>query len=256
MVTAAQLAAIRSHTAALDKAVQERVVRIVSTVGTSDPEALRAALMKGLAPIVSHAASLSAQLAKAMYNGWRKQVTGERYEQAAPYPSFDDGAFEACVNTAAKAAENGKPDETVEGILTARAGYEIRKSWSDTMYKNARRDSARPLMARVPGPGETCDFCLMLASRGFVYVGGKAGERAHNHANCRCTYVPSWERSPQVEGYDPDAMYDQWQSRVDEMAKERAEKNGTSEGEERDAVYARYAAASKRAEKKPKKTSV
>ena len=73
---------------------------------------------------------------------------------------------------------------------------------------------------------ETCDFCTMLASRGFVYhTEETAGEFDHFHSSCRCKVVPGFptmERyvrngvrvsrglDPSVEGYDPDLYYDMW----------------------------------------------
>ena len=109
---------------------------------------------------------------------------------------------------------------------------------------NGGRDRRRPRFARVPTGNETCDFCLMLASRGFVYR--SADSATHTHANCDCRIVPSWD-SNEVEGYDPSAIYGRWQEQVDEMARERAERRGTSFEEERGEIMARYARAASNA---------
>lgn len=62
--------------------------------------------------------------------------------------------------------------------------------------------------ARVPTGYKTCDFCLMLASRGFAYhTSGSAGKIDHYHTNCDCVVVPNVNGIPNnevVEGYDPD----------------------------------------------------
>ena len=64
--------------------------------------------------------------------------------------------------------------------------------------------------ARVPSGGETCPFCIMLASRGAVYYSEQsAGADGHYHANCRCRIVPSWNGAA-IEGYDPALYYDMW----------------------------------------------
>ena len=55
---------------------------------------------------------------------------------------------------------------------------------------------------------ETCSFCIMLASRGFVYHSESTA--SHAHANCDCRITPSWDKSPTAQGYDPDAYYDEW----------------------------------------------
>lgn len=68
--------------------------------------------------------------------------------------------------------------------------------------------------ARVPSGSETCNWCLMLASRGAVYsskqlasVGGR-GKKYHGFCDC----VPTLIRGPQdyPKGYDPDALYDRY----------------------------------------------
>lgn len=64
--------------------------------------------------------------------------------------------------------------------------------------------------ARVP-VGPTCGFCIMLASRGFVYAtkksagdDGGAFNRFHEHCNCR---VVAGYDGLEVEGYDYRGMY-------------------------------------------------
>lgn len=64
--------------------------------------------------------------------------------------------------------------------------------------------------ARVPMGGETCEFCIMLASRGFVYTSAdNAGEGTHYHTHCRCKIIPG-KKGSSVEGYDPNSLYKQW----------------------------------------------
>lgn len=68
--------------------------------------------------------------------------------------------------------------------------------------------------ARIPTGPDTCDWCLMLASRGFVYyTEGDAAAGSHMHCDCLC--VPgrggdTFNDATQVEGYDPDALYQAW----------------------------------------------
>lgn len=60
--------------------------------------------------------------------------------------------------------------------------------------------------ARVP-VGPTCPFCIMLASRGFVYATAKtAGELGQYHDRCNCRILAGYE-GMQVEGYDYEGMY-------------------------------------------------
>lgn len=63
--------------------------------------------------------------------------------------------------------------------------------------------------ARVPAGAKPCAFCLMLASRGEVYQSEESAGGLGNeyHGDCRCipTLVAGKDSYP--EGYDPDALY-------------------------------------------------
>lgn len=86
---------------------------------------------------------------------------------------------------------------------------QVSRRANQTMRLNASRDGLR--YARVPMGGETCTFCAMLASRGFVYRSAKlAGEGNHYHANCRCKVIPGFDGMG-VEGYDPDEWLGRWE---------------------------------------------
>lgn len=76
----------------------------------------------------------------------------------------------------------------------------------DSMVRNCERHGVR--YARVPTNSNPCDYCVMLASRGFVYRTAKDAE-AGSHAHCMCLVCPGGS-STTIEGYDPDALYDQW----------------------------------------------
>lgn len=72
-----------------------------------------------------------------------------------------------------------------------------------TMVDNARR--SHTMFARVPTGAHTCAFCMMLASRGFVYYSRQsAGEMMQFHNDCDCHIVAGVDG---VEGYDPEELY-------------------------------------------------
>ena len=78
----------------------------------------------------------------------------------------------------------------------------------------AAKDPRKPRFARVPQGGETCRFCLMLASRGAVYLTEhKAGAVSHYHANCDCKVVPDFGDG--IEGYDPSVYYDKYRAMLE-----------------------------------------
>lgn len=93
--------------------------------------------------------------------------------------------------------------------------YFVKRSAYENMVKNCEGNQLR--YARVPSGFETCAFCFMLASRGFVYTSErKAGEGHKYHRNCDCIVIPGAadaDGNPRVtiDGYDPQKMYENWQ---------------------------------------------
>lgn len=87
-----------------------------------------------------------------------------------------------------------------------------------TMMNALRKDPTKPRWARVPN-GPTCEFCVMLASRGWVYwteESARLGGSFHNGA-CDCSVVPSWG-DQKLEGYDPETLYAQYKRCADTVA--------------------------------------
>lgn len=166
---------------------------------------------------------LAAQLAAEFYDGIREFELGQRMgavAQSGRDPAATDGAVRAF-------AQKLVEDKTAEFITLCleRLDYETKVAAAQTVLNNGKRDSRHPRYARVPSGFETCDFCIMLASRGPVYhTERSAGAFDHWHANCRCRVVPMWDSvevltgnggivrrgGTKVQGYDPDALYDHY----------------------------------------------
>jgi len=86
----------------------------------------------------------------------------------------------------------------------------IKRVAADTMLNNAIRDGAQ--FAWVPN-GDTCAFCITLASRGWQNVGKKTlknGHAEHIHNNCDCQYVVRFDTNTDVEGYYPDKYLERY----------------------------------------------
>lgn len=82
-------------------------------------------------------------------------------------------------------------------------GRLVKMAAVDTTMQNALRDGAE--WAWIPR-GDTCAFCITLASRGWQRASRKAiknGHAEHIHANCDCTYAVRFDSDTDVEGYDP-----------------------------------------------------
>lgn len=80
----------------------------------------------------------------------------------------------------------------------------VKRSSADTVLKNAIKAGCE--VAWIPH-GETCAFCLTLASNGWVKASSSLlinGHADHIHANCDCTYAVRFDNDTTVKGYDPD----------------------------------------------------
>ena len=86
----------------------------------------------------------------------------------------------------------------------------VKRAGADTTLKNALRDGAE--FAWVP-QGDTCAFCLTLASRGWQKASQaaiKGGHAEHIHANCDCEYAIRFDGASTVAGYDPEKYLKQY----------------------------------------------
>lgn len=89
--------------------------------------------------------------------------------------------------------------------------YYVKRTAFENVRRNCQDNEIR--YARVPSGRETCAFCFMLSSRGFVYHSEKTarGQSTHGmHQHCDCIIVPGVEGVTKIEGYDPDLMYKRW----------------------------------------------
>lgn len=151
-----------------------------------------------------------AAVAAVFYDGLRAQAgISDGFEAQADSrrnPEATAGAVRAFMQTQV----DGQPFEVLENLLEDRADYEIKRAANECVAHNAKIDPKRPKYARVPTGAETCMFCIMLASRGFVYSTEEMA--SHAHANCDCRLVPGFDGYTSVEGYDPDLYYDMWKN--------------------------------------------
>jgi len=150
--------------------------------------------------LISYASALvdkygegSAELACQMYDAMAEAagLTLPAAEPAAP----------AAYGELAKAVNGTKHSPA---LLQSAVSRLVKQAGADTTLKNAIRDGAE--FAWIPH-GDTCAFCLMLASRGWQKAGKrtlKNGHAEHIHANCDCEYAVRFDASTTVAGYDPE----------------------------------------------------
>lgn len=168
---------------------------------SADAASVRDAVIAVMQPACGASSAMAARLAADFYDGLRERFglsDGFSAEaNALRLPEATDGAVRAFVQDLV----DGKPVGQFVGKCADRIDHETRRAANECMAHNAKRDPKRPKWARVPTGMETCEFCIMLASRGFAYQSGKTA--SHAHPNCDCRVIPSWdEEGAAVEGYD------------------------------------------------------
>lgn len=147
----------------------------------------------------------------------------DRYGQAAGalscemYETMAD-AQGATVETAemAELPDTSEVGKAVNGTIKQgkrvadTVGRMVKQVGEDTTLKNAVRDDAE--WAWIPH-GDTCAFCIVLASRGWQSMprGAKRELYAeHIHANCDCSFAIRFDGESTVEGYDPSVYEDMY----------------------------------------------
>ncbi len=169
------------------------------------------------------ASSMASAQGAVFYDGLRERVLGSGMGAYA-----NDGrvsvATEKAVRAFLKQIDDGDYD-AFETLCLDRVDYEVKRAAGRVVQYNVRRDPLRDQTryARVPTGDETCPFCVMLASRGPIYLTEEsAGAYDHYHPHCDCRIVPFWgtygngksrraSNLMSIEGYDPDDLYKQWQ---------------------------------------------
>jgi hypothetical protein len=186
---------------------------------TQDVATVRNEVIRIMQTYCGGSTDLVAQLAAEFYDRLRELELGVPMGALALSGRVPE-ATEESVRAFAQKLVDGKPEQFVT-LCLERLDYECKVAASQTVLNNGNRDRVKPRYARVPTGSETCDFCLMLASRGFVYHTEATAKGEHGvHAHCRCIVVPGVRGVTKIEGYDPDALYDQWQSKMEAKSTE------------------------------------
>ena len=209
-------------------------------------------VIQALAAVMPTYTTMAAQASADFYDAARELVVGEKMGARA-ISDFDMRKTEGAVRGFVRFVLRDDV-QTFNDQVLQRIDYEMKRSANMSVVENGRRDPKKVRYARVPTGAETCDFCLMLASRGFVYQSEGTASASHCHSSCDCRVTPGWD-GMEVEDYDPRSIYDRWQDAIDAKAKERAERKGTTVSEERAAIMAAYGRAAKNAKRAGRKSA-
>ena len=204
----------------------------------ADPETAKAVVNYAYALATKYgegAGALAAEMYDALAELSRKIVP-----PAVPAPTAKYGEV-------AKAVYGTKLQSSNLEVMAGAVSRLVKMVSVDTMQQNALRDGAE--WAWIPR-GDTCAFCLMLASNGWQKASKKAikgGHAEHIHANCDCTYAIRFSGDVEVEGYDPDKYYEMYRNadgytakqKVNAMRREFYQENKEAINEQKRSAYAK-----------------
>ena len=183
--------------ARLNQSAGQLMADYIAAHGTGDTDALIAYAHALVTKYGEGSAELACQMYDALAAAAKAGVPAAEPAQTASY-----GEVARMVQ-----ATKASPPQMQRGVsrLVKRAG-------ADTTLKNALRDGAE--FAWIP-QGDTCAFCLTLASRGWQKASQaaiKGGHAEHIHANCDCEYAIRFDGTSTVAGYDPDKYLRQYRA--------------------------------------------
>ena len=90
------------------------------------------------------------------------------------------------------------------------------------MQHAATGDPKRTRFARVPTGAETCAWCMLWASRGFIYRSEASAQLTRSHFKCDCQIVPSWSKKPRIRGYDVSKYEDMYKETIKSLEEDES----------------------------------
>lgn len=185
---------------AVDKEATKKVADFINNFGETfnydNPEHMRALInySYGVSTVYGEAA---AALACEMYDA-AGLASGVFLDPAVPVSPAD---YKYVANTIIDAAGARNSE-----IISSRVGRIVKKTGAKTTLHNAKRDGLK--CAWVPH-GDTCAFCITLASRGWEDA-SYYEDNLHIHSNCDCTYAVKYNEKTKYAGYDPQTYQDMY----------------------------------------------
>ena len=179
----------------LDDTARDKVEKYIATHDVSTETGL-ANLIRYSYAVATKYGEGSAALSAQMYDAVA-MLEEANVPPAVPAPTATYSETARTVQGARLFSEN--PEVTAGAVSRL-----VKTAGADTTLLNAERDGAE--FAWVPS-GDTCAFCITLASRGWQHMSRRAmegGHAEHIHNNCDCTYAIRFNHNATVAGYDPE----------------------------------------------------
>ncbi len=179
----------------LNEAAGQKMADYITAHGTENT----ADLIAYAYAVISQYGEGSAELACQMYDAIAA-ASGADVPPAEPAAPADYSETAKMIN-----ATRQSPPQMRHGVSRL-----VKRAAADTTLHNAARDGAE--WAWVPH-GDTCPFCITLASNGWQKASDKVlkgGHAQHIHANCDCEFAIRFNSRTTVAGYDPEKYLKQY----------------------------------------------
>ena len=193
---------------------------LIQSLTSSDPKEAQAILLEAVPALIDEFSAVASAEAAEWYEAIRAaQIPG--YYRAVSGELPDGDALTHNVRAMSQVLfDTSKGSQEAAVSLQRLLGELVERTVKDgarsTVLANAIKDKAAKKWARVPAGTETCAFCHMVASRGWIYATAEAASKAKKngksfHPGCDCQIVPSFtDEDPIIEGYDPDLLYQRY----------------------------------------------
>lgn len=194
----------------LNNTAAEKMQQYIAKHGFADTEAIIDYAYGLVSKYGEGSAALSAQMFETV-----AEMEGAVIQPAVMAQTASRNEVAKMVNGIMKQSQN-------ENVIANAVGRKVKQAGADTTLQNALRYGAE--FAWIPA-GDTCAFCIALASRGWQTASKKAiknGHAEHIHSNCDCTYAIRFDSKTHIEGYDP-----RYYERMYYDAQDRAAEEGT-----------------------------
>lgn len=162
---------------------------------------------EGVAEYMGALASTYGAAAGALAASFFEEATGKVAFGAAGAGRLSAGAAASDARAVLDALARDGADDAAR-VAAERADVRVCEAKASVMEESCRRGGVR--WARVPAGRRTCPFCVMLASRGFVYTSERAAggwPLSAYHPGCDCEVVPETSQDLYPD-YDPAQLYE------------------------------------------------
>lgn len=193
---------------------------LIQSLTSSTPKETQAILLEAVPALIDEFSAVASAEAAQWYEATREsQIPGYYRAVSGELPDWDALTHNVRAMSQVLFDTSKGSQEAIVSMhrqLSELVERTVKDGARSTVLANAIKDKAAKKWARVPAGTETCAFCHMVASRGWIYATAEAASKAKKtgksfHPGCDCQIVPSFtDEDPIIEGYHPDLLYQRY----------------------------------------------